>query len=84
MSVPRGKYGAVNPRDPEAYGVCDRGGEVRKLSELLWEMRWAGDRLVRNGFRCCAHHIDAPHPQDRKRPVYGDPQPVPNPRPFVS
>ena len=78
-----GRYGAVNRRDPQAAGVCDRGGEVRKLTELAWEMRWAGDKLVRTGFRCCAQHIDPPHPQDRTPPIVGDPKVVPDPRPEV-
>ena len=81
MSQRRGRYGAVNRSNPEAFGICDRGGEARKLSALRWEMRWDGNRLVKTGFRCCADHIDPPHPQDRIPPVYGDPQPVPNPRP---
>lgn len=76
-----GKYGRIDPRNPQAAGVCDRGGEVRKLSELMWEMRWAGDKLERTGFRCCRYHIDPPHPQDRTPPICDDPQPVRDPRP---
>lgn len=79
----RSKYGRVNRMDPEAAAVCDRGGEVRKRSQLMVEMRWAGDRLVPTGFLCCSDHIDRPHPQDRTPPTYGDPQPVSNPRPDI-
>ena len=77
----RGRYGAVSRRNPEAAGVCDRGGEVRKLRELKPEMMWAGNRLVPTGFLCCDQHRDPPHPQDRIPPVFADPQPIINPRP---
>jgi hypothetical protein len=79
----RGRYGAVDPRSPEAAGVCDRGGEVVKRSELMPEMRWAGDRLVPTGFLCCARHIDRPNPQDRPLRLSADPVPVADPRPFI-
>lgn len=79
----RGRYSTVNPRDPRAAGVCDRGGEVRRHSELQREMRWAGNRLVPTGFLCCAQHMDPPHPQDRTLILRADPVPILNPRPFV-
>lgn len=77
-----GRYGAVNRMDPRAAGVCDRGGEVRPLHMLLTEMRWAGNRLVPTGFRCCAQHIDPPHPQDRTLILRHDPMPVRDARPM--
>lgn len=77
-----GRYGAVNRMDPRAAGVCDRGGEVRPLHMLLTEMRWAGNRLVPTGFRCCAQHIDPPHPQDRTLVLRPDPVAVRDPRPM--
>ncbi len=77
-----GRYGFVDRNNPEAAGVCDRGGEIRKLSELLPEMEWRGGRLVPNGFRVCRHHLDKPNPQiGGERPLPQDPVPVRNPRP---
>jgi hypothetical protein len=78
----RGRYGAVSRSNPEAAGVCDRGGEVRKLSALRREMIYAGNRLVWNGMLCCERHIDPPHPQDRLLVLKPDPVPVKNPRPL--
>jgi hypothetical protein len=78
----RGKYSCVDPLDPRAAGVCDRGGEVRRRSELQREMRWAGNRLVPTGFLCCPEHLDMPHPQDRVVILGPDPVPVRDPRPM--
>jgi hypothetical protein len=78
-----GRYGAVNPRMPEAAAVCDRGGEVVKRSALIREMRWAGKQLVPTGFLCCARHIDPPHPQDYALVLGPDPVPVRDPRPDI-
>jgi hypothetical protein len=79
----RGRYSCVDPRDPRAAGVCDRGGEVRRRSELRPEMRWAGNRLVETGFLVCAQHIDRPHPQDRVLILKPDPVPIRDPRPMT-
>lgn len=76
----RSKYGAVDPANPEAAARCDRGGEIRKHHELKKEMVWRGDRLVWNGFLCCAQHIDQPQPQDRAKKLRADPVPVQMPR----
>jgi hypothetical protein len=76
----RSRYGSVNRWAPEAAARCDRGGEIRRRSELFPEMRWAGARLVPTGFLCCAQHIDRPHPQDRLLVLQPDPRPVIDPR----
>lgn len=77
----RSRYGCVDPLNPEAAGRCDRGGEIRRLSELGDEMRWVGNRLVATGLRICAEHRDLPQPQDRVPRLRPDPVPVRDPRP---
>ena len=78
----RGRYSCVNPRHPEAAGVCDRGGEVQKRRDLHPEMQWAGGRLVPTGFLSCLRHMDVPNPQfGGPRRLRPDPVPVRNPRP---
>jgi hypothetical protein len=79
----RSRYGAVDRLAPEAAGRCDRGGEIRKRSELMAEVRWSGNRLVPTGFLCCAEHIDPPQPQDRIFILTADPVPVSQPRPDI-
>lgn len=77
-----GSFGWVDPNHPEAAGICDRGGEVRKRRDLLPEMEWRGGRLVPNGFLVCRQHMDKPNPQlGGERPLKQDPVPVRNPRP---
>ena len=77
------RYGAIDRNNPEASARCDRGGEIRKISELMPEMMWAGDRLVPNGFYCCRFHIDKPNEQSRPSLLRADPVPVRNPRPDI-
>lgn len=76
----RSKYGAVDPRNPEAAGRCDRGGEIRKLRELKPEMAWRGAALRPTGFLVCAQHMDVPQPQDMPKVLRCDPVPVADPR----
>jgi hypothetical protein len=77
------KYGWINRNDPQAAGRCDRGGEIRKRSELHPEMIWAGNRLQHNGFWVCEKHMDPPHPQDKTIILKPDPIPVRDPRPDI-
>lgn len=78
----RGRYSCVDPRHPEAAGVCDRGGEVQKRRDLYPETRWAGGRLMPTGFLSCLRHMDEPNPQfGGHRPLRPDPVPVRDPRP---
>lgn len=76
-------YQCVDPTNPQAAGVCDRGGEVRPLRDLMKEMVYAGNRLKWNGFLCCSVHIDKPNPQDRVVLLPPDPPTLPNPRPYI-
>lgn len=65
-------------------GCCDRCGFEYPLATLKKEQRWAGDKLVSNGFRVCPTCMDIPHPQDRvRRRVYDDPKPVDDARPPI-
>ncbi len=77
------RYRCVDPNNPEAAAVCDRGGEVVRRSELRPEMRWSGDRLVPTGFLVCDRHRDRPNPQERARRPRPDPEPVRDPRPMA-
>lgn len=81
--VARSRYGLVSRRDPEGAARCDRGGEIRRRSELIAEMRWSGSRLVPTGFLCCARHLDVPHPQDRILVLEVDPPGVAQARPNI-
>lgn len=82
MTHHRSRYGLVDRNHPEAAGVCDRGGEVRKRRELFPEMAYSGGRLSPTGFLSCLQHMDVPNPQfGGQRALRPDPAPVRNPRP---
>jgi hypothetical protein len=80
---PRSRYGAVDPMNPEAAGRCQRGGEIRKRSELKKQMEWRGDRLAWTGFWVCAQHMDEPQPQNRAKRLRADPVPISEPLPNI-
>lgn len=71
----------ADPNNPRARGRCDRCDFVGFRDELRWEMRYAGDRLVRNGLLVCPRCLDVPQPQDRVIILPVDPEPVRDPRP---
>ena len=77
------KYPTVDRTNPEAAGRCDRGGELRKHSELKKEMIFAGNRLVWNGMLVCDKHRDPPQQQDRVVILPPDPRPIDLPRPVL-
>lgn len=77
------RYPVVSRSNPEAAGVCDRGGEVVRHSQLRKEMVWRGKSLAWNGFMCCERHLDEPQPQDRTFILRADPVPIKNPRPYL-
>lgn len=79
----RSLYGRLDAGNPEAAARCDRGGEIRKRSELVAEMRWSGDKLVPTGFLCCRQHRDALNPADRLLVLRADPEVAERPRPHL-
>jgi hypothetical protein len=77
-----GKYGWIDPKHPEAAGVCDRCDVIYKRRELMPEQHYTAGRLAPNGFLVCRRCLDVPNPQiGGQRPLPPDPVPVINPRP---
>ena len=75
------KYATVNPRHPEAFGICDRSGFLFNRKDLVKQMQWAGDSLVWTGLWVGKPFLDVPNEQSRS-PILGpDPVPIPFPRP---
>lgn len=71
---------AVDPSNPEAWGVCDRCTKVRPFRELQKQMEYSGDSLTWIGLLVCPEHLDRPQPQNRTRHLFPDPVPINNPR----
>lgn len=72
----------TNPRNPRAFGVCDRCGIWYNLeAKLNYQYEWQGTRLQNLNLRVCPKCMDIPQPQLKARILPPDPVPVRNPRP---
>lgn len=67
---------------PRAWGICDRCGFLRNLSDLVFQRQYNGTQLYDTRLRVCYDRcLDIPQPQFLN-PILGpDPMPVLNPRP---
>jgi len=71
----------VDPKNPQAFGFCDRCGFTYNLKDLVWQMVWRGNELVRQGFRVCTVTcLDVPFQLNRPLYLPPDPPPVDQPR----
>lgn len=70
-----------SPRDSRPAAICDACGFMYNLDDLVRELDYAGNRIVRTGFLVCQRCDDDLQPQKLPRPLPQDPLPVRNPRP---
>lgn len=71
----------VNPRNPQAFGICDRCGRQFNLVDLRNQFVLAGNAFNNTHLRVCRQCMDEPNEQLRARNIPADPVPVPDPRP---
>ncbi|HVT27664.1 MAG TPA: hypothetical protein VHE81_06560 [Lacipirellulaceae bacterium] len=71
----------VDPRQPEAFGVCDRCGCLYNLDRLHWQYQFAGVGLVNLNLLVCRPCLDVPQPQLTATILPPDPDPIFNARP---
>ncbi len=84
MGLPRnGKYYSVNPRRPQAVGMCDLMGIRVNYNELVKQMEFRGTGLVWTGLWVAKRFMDKPNPQNLNPIVRLDPKPLQHPRPYV-
>ncbi len=76
----QGKYVNIDPKDPDALGICDYSGSTFNHKDLVKQMEWRGDNLVWTGFMVGRPFLDVPQEQNRPPLVKDDPRPVMNPR----
>ena len=76
----KGKYVRIDPKNPNALGVCDDSGFVFNHKDLCKQMEWRGDNLVWTGLMKGRPYLDVPSEQNRPPKVNRDPIPVANPR----
>ena len=79
MGRPHGRS-RVNPRSPQAQGVCDWCGTWYTYVDLQRQYQYAGTGLRDTGFLHCRHCLDEPQPQLLARTFGPDPMPIVNPR----
>lgn len=82
-SFPRGANGSarVNPRNPQAFGICDRSGLRVNHCTLSWQMEWQGSQLQNKRLLVRPQSLDRPQEQLRSYAVPADPIPINDPRP---
>lgn len=71
----------INPRAPEAAGICDSCGFKFSLRDLGYQMEWRGPRLMNTRLRKCPKCLDVPFIFNRPIIYPPDPVPVADPRP---
>jgi hypothetical protein len=74
-------HAQVNPRDPRAFGVCDRCYRQFNLENLRWQFDYRANELVNLRILVCDTCMDVPQDQLRPKATPPDPVPVSNPRP---
>lgn len=79
MSRPHGRA-SVSTRNPEAFAVCDRGGEWTNRTKLYKQMYYAGANLVWSGLLVCQRCLDLPNEQLRTIILPPDPVGIINAR----
>lgn len=67
----------INPRRPQALGICQRCGFMYNLVELRWQYDWKfSPRLFNQGIRVCESCLDIPQMSGRPFVLPPDPLPV--------
>ena len=78
---PHGKYARVNENSTDAFAVCDRCGFVRNMSDLVWQVDWAGVSIVNERILVCKDRcFNSLQEQNRSIVLPPDPMPVLNAR----
>jgi hypothetical protein len=71
----------VDARDPQPWATCDRCGFLYNITELRWQMKWAGTTLLNTRRLVCANCYDVPSVFQRALNLPADPEPVLHARP---
>lgn len=71
----------VSSRNPQAFAICDGCGFLFNHSRLVFQMEWAGNKLINQRQLVCPRCADVPNQQLRAIVLSADPVPISNPRP---
>jgi len=81
MSYPHNILCPTNPSSPEPVGFCDRCGFLVYLSDLDWQLEWAGADITNTFMLVHGTCLDVPNEQRRTIVIGPDPAPLRNIRP---
>jgi len=70
----------TNPKNPQAFAICDRCALWYNHYQLKWQYDWAGAALINKRILVCETCYDTPQEQLRAIIVPADPVPIVNPR----
>lgn len=70
----------VSTKSPQAFAICDGCGFLYNHSKLVWQMEWAGNKIINQKQLVCPRCNDVPSQQLRAIVLPADPQPIMNPR----
>lgn len=71
----------VNPSHPVSFAICDRCSLLYNITDLRWQMQWAGPHLQNLRLLVCDTCYDTPQEQLKPRILPPDPMPTLNARP---
>ena len=74
------RHVTIDPRHPDALGVCDDSDFVFNRKDLVKQMEWRGNRLQWTGRYVGRPFLNQPQEQFRPPAVKADPYPVKDPR----
>ena len=74
----------VDPRNPNAFAVCDRCGFWYNHSDLHWQFAYAGNSLLNIKLLVCNRCLDVPYEFNRPIILGPDPMPIRDPRPELN
>lgn len=74
----------VDPRRPQAWGICDRDGFRHNRRDLRWQYQWQGATIQNQRILVCQRCYDELQEQLRAYAVPPDPIPIRDPRPDLS
>lgn len=78
---PMGKYVHLDFDHPDSVAICDISGMVCNYGDLVKQMEWRGQRLIRTGLMVNKVFADKPDPQQIALTLPPDPIPLLNIRP---
>ncbi len=70
----------TDPSSPRAFAVCDRCGMWYNMSDLHWQLQWAGLTIINTGTLVSHQCLDELQPQLKTIILPLDPEPVYNAR----